>query len=166
MVVVAHSLGAVPVALAVGRLPITHLVLVEPALYDIARGDDAVEAHVRPMTGARALAGAGDLYGYWAIVAPMMFGRDADRETWDEDRLVAERFAALDPPWGHKIDASVFEELPTLVVTGGWNDEYEAIASRLVEVGAEHVRLPGARHRPQDLPGFEPAVAEFLRLET
>jgi hypothetical protein len=48
------------------------------------------------------------------------------------------------------------------VVTGGWNDEYEAIASRLVEEGAVHLRLPGTRHRPQDHPTFEAAVTAFL----
>jgi alpha-beta hydrolase superfamily lysophospholipase len=164
-VVVAHSLGAVPVALAcaAGDLPVSHVVLLEPALYDVARGHDAVEAHVGPMTEAHGRARRGDLYGFWQVVAPMMFGREATREAWSEDEELAQRFAAMDPPWGHGIDASVFADVPTLVVTGAWNDEYEAIAERLTAAGAAHVRVPGARHRPQDHPGFEPALAAFLR---
>lgn len=160
VVVVAHSLGAVPLALAIGGLRATHVVLIEPALYDVARGDEAVEAHVGPMTHARARADSGDLFGFWAVVAPMMFGREATRETWPDDEALARRFADIDPPWGHGIDGSVFAHVPTLVVTGDWNDEYEAIAARLRD--AEHVRLPGARHRPHDLPGFEELVADFV----
>lgn len=164
-VVVAHSLGAVPVALAHtnGRLAASHVVLLEPALYDIARGHDAVEAHIGPMTEARRRADGGDLFGFWQVVAPMMLGREASRETWSDDEELARRFASMDPPWGHGIDAAVFADVPTLVVTGGWNDEYEAIAERLSDVGAAHVRLPGARHRPQDHPGFESALTAFVR---
>ncbi len=163
-VVVAHSLGAVPVALAHadGRLAASHVVLLEPALYDIARGDHAVEDHIGPMTEARGLAQRGDLFGFWRIVAPMMFGREATREAWDEDEELARRFASMDPPWGHGIDASVFTDVPALVVTGEWNREYEAIAEQLVSAGAAHVLLPGARHRPQDHPDFESVLGDFL----
>lgn len=56
----------------------------------------------------------------------------------------------------------MFAKVPTLVVTGGWNDEYEAIAERLARSGAERVELSGSKHRPQDHPGFESALADFL----
>lgn len=162
--VVSHSLGAVAVALAqaAGTLPAAPHVLVEPALYDVARGEGAVESHVAPMDAARARAAGGDLYGFWETFAPMMLRRAATRDAWPEDRSAAERFAAMEPPWGHDVDASVFAGVPTLVVTGGWNDEYEAIAGRLQGAGARHVVLPGARHRPHDLPEFEGVVGEFL----
>lgn len=51
---------------------------------------------------------------------------------------------------------------PTLVVTGGWNDEYETIARVLTEFGAGHHVLTGAEHRPQDLPTFAPAADAFM----
>ncbi len=164
VVLVAHSLGAVPAALAhaVGGILASHVVLLEPALYDIARGHSAVEAHIGPMTEARERAHGGDLFGYWEIVGPMMFGREATRESWPEDQDVAKRFADMDVPWGHGIEASVFGQVPTLVVTGGWNEEYETVAERLAEAGAAHVRLSGARHRPQDHPAFESTVVEFV----
>ena len=162
VVLVAHSLGAVPAALGLDVTSLSHVVLLEPALYDVARGDVAVEAHISAMTTARESADAGDLFGYWQVVAPLMFGRPATDESWAEDRPLATRFAAVEPPWGHGIDATVFGAVPTLVVTGGWNDEYEAIAERLAAAGASHVRLTGHRHRPQDNPGFEALVADFL----
>ncbi|MGM7697040.1 hypothetical protein [Microbacterium sp. A84] len=37
------------------------------------------------------------------------------------------------------------------------------IARILTENGARQVVLEGAAHRPQDLPGFAPAVEEFER---
>ena len=164
VVVVAHSLGAVPAAMAYGAgdISASHVVLLEPALYDIARGDGAIERHIGPMTDARQRAARGDLFGYWQIVGPMMFRREASVDTWHEDKDIAQRFADLDPPWGYDINESVFAEIPTLVVTGGWNDEYEAIAERLAQSGAECVELPGKKHRPQDHPGFESVLTEFL----
>lgn len=161
VVLVAHSLGAVPAALGLDVTSLSYVVLVEPALYDVARGDVAVEAHVSAMTTARESADAGDLFGYWQVVAPLMFGRPATDESWEEDEPLATRFAAVDPPWGHGIDATVFDAVPTLVVTGGWNDEYEAIAACLAEAGASHVHLTGHRHRPQDHVDFEALVADF-----
>jgi hypothetical protein len=161
VVLVAHSLGAVPAALGMDVTSLSHVILLEPALYDVARGDVAVEAHVSAMTTARESADSGDLFGYWQVVAPLMFGRPATDESWEEDRPLATRFAAVEPPWGHGIDTTAFGAVPTLVVTGGWNDEYEAIAERLAEAGASHVHLTGHRHRPQDHPGFEGLVADF-----
>ncbi len=53
VVLVAHSLGAVPAALGLDVTSLSHAVLLEPALYDVARGDVAVEAHISAMTTAR-----------------------------------------------------------------------------------------------------------------
>lgn len=163
VVVIAHSLGAVPAALAhtAGNLTASHVVLLEPALYDIARGDDAIERHIMPMTEARECAETGDLFGYWQIVAPLMFGRSATRQNWQVEQSLAQRFADMDAPWGYGIEASVFAAVPTLVMTGDWNDEYEAIAEQMTLAGAVHVQVPGAKHRPQDHPDFESVLANF-----
>ena len=161
--VVAHSLGAVPAALAyrAGDLPASHVVLLEPALYDVARGQGAVERHITAMTEARECAEAGDLFGFWQIVGPLMLGRPATRDSWHEDQTLARLLADVDAPWGHGIEGSVFAAVPTLVVTGDWSDEYEGIAQQMTVAGAEHVCLPGAKHRPQDHPGFESVLSEF-----
>lgn len=164
VVVVAHSIGAVPVApaCAAGALAASHVVLIEPALYDVARGHHAIERHVSAMNEARERAGMGDLFGFWQIVAPLMFGGPATSDGWQDDEPVAQRFADIEPPWGHGIRASVFDGVPTLVVTGDWNLEYEAIAAVLDTAGARHVHLRGAKHRPQDHSDFESVLGALL----
>lgn len=163
VVVVAHSLGAVPVAMAVSarRLHASHVVLLEPALYDIARGHEAIERHITTMTRARHHAESGNIFGFWQEFSELMFGRPANPETWDADRPIAERFASLDTPWGHDTDISWVADVPTLVLTGGWNQEYEVIADRLSQAGARHRHL-GSSHRPQDHPEFEAVLAGFI----
>lgn len=163
-VVFAHSIGAVPAVLAAARgLKLSGLVLVEPALYDIARGNSAVERHISIVTEARERALAGDLYGFWAILRPLMFGGPIQREHWDDERATAERWSTINLPWGHGLRGDEAAGIPTLVVTGGWNDEYEAIASALTRHGARHRVLPGAGHRVQDTPRFQRVVDEFER---
>lgn len=162
--VIAHSSGTVPVVLAVadGSLRIHRLVLVEPALYDIARGVPAIERHIAAMTAARTRAQGGDLPGYWAIVRPLMFGGPSEAARWEDEEPLARRFSRLTPPWGHGISAPMIEGIATLVVTGGWNGEYEAIAAVLARHGAEHRTLAGHGHRPQDDPGFAQLVEDFV----
>lgn len=147
----AHSAGAVPLFLALQARQIAPraLVLLEPGLYDVARGDPAIEDHIDAMTRARVLSQSG-------------FGGPAERSHWEEEREVAARFEAKQPPWGFGVESSAMTGLPTLVITGAWNAEYEAIASVLVEEGASHVQLPGTNHRPQDHPEFAGTVDEFL----
>ncbi len=153
---VAHSAGAIPALLAVkgGATRVRLLVLLEPALYDVARGEPAVEDHVAAMTRARDRADAGDLLGYWQIVRPMMFGGPVDVDRWPEERPTAERLAAVDLPWGYGLDAADIDGVTTVVITGAWNEEYEAIARALARHGARHAQLPGHGHRPQDHPDF------------
>lgn len=160
--VFAHSAAAVPVALAAARLSPRALVLVEPALYDIARGHPAIEAHIAEITHAKAFADAGDLFGYWSIVRPLMFGGPADPACWESERAGVARFAARRPPWGFGVDAAMLRAIPTLVVTGGWNAEYDAIAEVLERHGAHRRTLPGQGHRPQDHPDFAATVETFL----
>ncbi|WP_101845971.1 alpha/beta hydrolase [Zhihengliuella sp. ISTPL4] len=160
----AHSIGAVTAvrALADG-LRVSGLVLVEPALYDIARGAAPIERHIAVVTEARARAADDDLYGFWSILRPLMFGGPATRERWEDERAVAQRWATTNLPWGHGIRTRSLHGVPMLVVTGGWNEEYELIGRRLVDVGAHHVVLSGFAHRPQDHPDFPAAVAAFER---
>jgi len=161
--VVAHSWGGVPTvtALAQGRITAERLVLIEPALYDLARGHPAVEAHIELITRARDRSAAGDIRGYWGIVKPVIFGAEATDESWPADEAHARRFAALPTPWGHGLEGLASGLPPTLVITGDWLAEYEAIASSLVARGATHRVLAGARHRPHDLDGFAALVDEF-----
>ncbi len=162
--VIAHSAGAIPAILATarGRIDVSALVLVEPALYDIARGVPAVEHHIEAMTSARQSADGDDLLGFWSIVRPMMFGAPADAASWNSERKLAAHFASIELPWGHDVSADMVTGVPTHVITGGWNDEYEAIAAALVTAGASHAQLIGNEHRPQDHPDFERMLCSAL----
>lgn len=164
-VIVAHSAGAVPVFLALAEEAVrpSALVLIEPGLYDIARGNPAIESHVATMTRARELSAVGDLFGYWRIVRPLMFGGDADPARWDDEKESVARFEAKRPPWGHPVTSDAIHGIPTLVITGDWNAEYEAIAAALVSTGAVHEKLRGNTHRPQDHPDFTAVVDAFVR---
>lgn len=161
VILYAHSIGAVPVALAAARMQVAGLVLVEPALYDIARGAESIERHIGIVTEARAQADAGDLRAFWAILRPLMFGGPFDPDTWERERAVAEHWAKTNLPWGHGVRDRLLNGIPTLVVTGGWNDEYERIAQVLAGGGAQHVVLIGAQHRPMDLPAFGDVALSF-----
>ncbi|MFD5214714.1 alpha/beta fold hydrolase [Microbacterium sp. NPDC058345] len=169
-VVFAHSIGGVAAVLAASLVRPAGLVLVEPALYDVARGHRAVEQHIAAITEARAQVDEAGLRAFWAILRPVMFAGSfdpADDEGWKRERAVAEHWSVAELPWGHGVRVGMVRDLPTLVVTGGWNAEYEEIARLLTGEGAEHVVLAGAGHRPQDLPGFAPAVRAFdARLRT
>lgn len=159
----AHSIGAVPAVLAAatGELDLSGLVLVEPALYDIARGDAAIERHIAAVTEARAQAADGNPRGFWGIVRPLMFGGSFDEALWADERPVADHWSRTNIPWGHGVRTEMLDGIPTLIVTGGWNEEYERIAALLAARGAEHVALTGADHRPQDMPAFSDVVGDF-----
>lgn len=164
LVLFAHSLGGVPAVLAAHRcvLDVRALVLVEPALYDMARGEAVIERHIAIWAEARARVAAGDLRGFWAIIHPLMFGGPLDRSSWPEERGFAAQWADTELPWGHGLRPGMLRASPTLVVTGGWNAEYEVIAEVLVRNGATHHVLSGAQHRPQDLAGFAATADAFL----
>lgn len=149
-VVVAHSLGGVAAALALPMLatPPAALVLCEPALFDLARGDAAVEAHVAAMDAAHEALPS--LSGFWARARPALLGEPFDEGRWEDERALATLLTRTERPWGHGIDAGMLRGVPTTVVTGGWNAEYEAIAAALVRAGARHEVLEGSGHRPQD----------------
>lgn len=161
--VVAHSYGGLPaVQAATGAAGVVRsMVLFEPALYSLARGAEHVEDHIARMSPV--IAAAPGLtaaeYGlawFTAIGAPT----SAAPTTAAELRM-AERLRLLPAPWDIPAPASVFAEIPTLVVTGGWNEEYEEIASALVQLGATHRRLIGFGHRAQDHPEAHDLIREW-----
>lgn len=158
--IAAHSFGA-PVAMrAAVRRPdvVRALVLFEPGAYALARGNPAVEDHVRRvqpvLDRASELPPAEFAVAFTAAVSR----RTIASPTRAGDLLAAERQRRLPGPW--TLDTPGCIGVPTLVVTGGWNDEYEAIASRIV--GARHVTLVGHGHRPQDHPDAAGVVRAFL----
>ena len=158
--VVAHSFGG-PVAMrAAARRPdlVRALVLFEPAAYALARGNPAIEDHIRRVQPVLDRAATLPAAEFAVAFATELAGQTIAPPTDSADLLAAERQRRLPGPWS--LDTPDRIGVPTLVVTGGWNDEYEAIASRIV--GARHVTLAGHGHRPQDHPEAVGVVRSFL----
>lgn len=157
--VIAHSYGG-PIAMsAAHRRPdlIRALVLLEPAAYALARGVPAVERHIDRMSPVLDRAPELDSAEFWSQFMSAMTGQPPQPARPDEmDR--AERQRLLPGPWTLSTPTDVARDVPTLIITGGWNDEYEAIAGRIV--GARHEVLTGFGHRPHDHPNATALIRE------
>ena len=160
--VIAHSYGALPaVEAATGPGTVRSLILMEPALYSLARGAEHVEDHIARMSPVMAAAphrGAAEYHVEWlrALGVP-----DPVRPTTPEELRMAWRTRLLIPPWDIATPAATIAHVPTLVVTGGWNEEYEEIASALVRAGATHRQLTGFGHRVPDHPDANSIIWEW-----
>ena len=67
-----------------------------------------------------------------------------------EELIRAERQRLTPGPWTIRTPNLVGMIVPTMVITGGWNQEYEEIGKRII--GANLRTLTGYGHRPQDHP--------------
>jgi pimeloyl-ACP methyl ester carboxylesterase len=161
--VVAASYGAIA-ALQAAALPdsrIRSLVLVEPAAYSLGRRGSAVEAHIYSVGPVFAQA-RGFSPAEFQIALLRAFGVDDPQEpTTPDELLTAERLRLQRPPWEAKLDPSLISQIPTLVVTGNWNAEYEELAGKLVGLGASHRQLPGYGHGVQHSPDFNALLRDF-----
>lgn len=160
---IAHSYGGIPAVQADAAAPdrVRSLILMEPALYSLARGTKHVEDHIARMSPVMAAApylGAVEYYVEWlrALGVP-----DPVKPATPEELRRAERTRLLTPPWEITTPASAIAEVPTLVITGGWNEEYEEIASALVLAGATHRKLTGFGHRVLDHPEANALIREW-----
>ena len=162
-VVVAHSFGAIAAAraTAAGDGRIVGVVLLEPALHALARGAEALERQIARIDPVFDHTDA-SLEEFWREFIVTLTGSPFEGPITDEALRTAARFRRSGPPWRHEVTADAFVGHPTLVVTGGWNDEYEEIAARLERDGARHLVLTGHGHRPQDHPDFNRVLAEFV----
>ncbi|MBO3087798.1 alpha/beta hydrolase [Cellulomonas dongxiuzhuiae] len=153
--VVASSYGANAAVLAAQIEPavVRSLALLEPACFDLARGEPAVEEHIAAMTPVFE---AADDASVSARDFSRRFSAAMGMEPPDvpEEELQARvsRLRALRPPWGIGLRTQRGLPARTLVVTGGGSRIYEETAGALVALGAQHVTLEGAGHRVQDHP--------------
>ncbi len=149
---IGHSFGAIPAVMAADRRPgwCRSLLLFEPALYSLARGSTSVERHIDRLTPVMAEAGSLDAAVFWQRWMTALTGTSPDPAETPAQLAAAERFRLLTPPWTFQVSTAVFVQVATLVVTAGWNQEYEEIAHALTRLGAQHRLLPGNGHRLVD----------------
>ncbi len=152
---VAHSYGANAAVLAAQQEPslVRSLALLEPAVFDLARGMPAVEEHITQMTPVFAVADDSSVSAreFSRRFAAGMGTEPPDVSDQDLEVRVR-RLRALLPPWGMGLASDGGLPASTMVITGGWSSLYEETAVRLVELGARHVTFNGAGHRVQDDP--------------
>lgn len=158
---VGYSFGGVVAALAACMEHANALVLIEPALFGLARDRPASSALIDRLE---------PVY-LDSTLTDAAFGRAFLRELQGEDPGELLEPTALSwsrrtrlhgAPWRHPIDPACLAETRTLVLTGGWNDEYEEVAAALVELGAEHEVLTGHGHRVVDHPECSERIRAFV----
>jgi pimeloyl-ACP methyl ester carboxylesterase len=161
--VVAHSAGAVPALRAAALRPglVRTLVLSEPAAFAAARGGPLVEEHVAGMSAVFALADdpAVDDVAFATAFLERLGGTPPDPDD-PETAAFGRRVRTAPPPWVEALDTSVVGRVPTLVLTGGWNDLYDEVADALCAAGARRAVLAGHGHRPQDHPDADALILE------
>lgn len=161
--IVGHSYGGIAACLAAAQagLRATSLVLFEPACMTIALDRPVTKAllsRLIPTLDKALNKGLSD-----AELAVCMFGTGGLKANPADPNLarVGANFRSWGPMWAYPIDVTVFGRVPTLVVTGGWNDSYEEIAGAIAETGARHIVLTGFGHRPQDHPKANALIEDF-----
>ncbi len=162
--IVSHSFGGNGAILAAQHYPerVASLTLVEPAALALTRDSRATEEHIAqvgPIFARRADLDCSDGELGYALLGS--HGGRIHRED-PLNAAVGRTMREAGAPWEAPLDPKWTMRVPTLVITGGWDDIYEAVAAHLVSRGAEHVVVPGAEHRPQDLPPAHRAITAHI----
>lgn len=162
--VVAHSYGALPaVEAATESGAVRSMTLMEPALYSLASGAEHVEDHIGRMSPVIAAAPGLTAAEYGLAWFTAIGIPEPKAPTTAAELRSAERLRLLPAPWDIPTPTAVFAEIPTLVVTGGWNEEFEEIAAALVRLGATHRQLAGFGHRVPDHPEANSLIREWAK---
>lgn len=163
--VVAHSYGAIAATRAAMERPeeVRSLVLIEPTLFSLARGQDAVEAHIAAVGPVFAASEEVDAGEYARRFLTALGVEDAQAPTTESGLRVAEQWRLTTAPWEYSVDESVFTRVPTLVMTGQSQPEVLQTAEVIASHGAQHVSLKGQQGSPHlSMPGLQ-AIGQFLR---
>lgn len=159
--VVGYSYGGVVVAMASALEPPRALVLIEPALFQLCADRPAtrrLRERLEPIYRDPTLTDA----SFERVLMIALAGHDAGPATTPAALRSSRRTRVHGAPWRHPIDPAAIAGVPTLVLTGGWNDEFEEVAAALVELGARHDVLPGHGHRVVDHPECSDRIRAFV----
>lgn len=158
--VVGFSYGGVVALMAAAMEAPRALVLIEPAAFQVARDRPSCAALIARLEPIYLDATLTDETFERAMLTALT-GSDPGEARTPEQLRSSRRARLHGAPWRHPVDASVVGEVPTLVLTGGWNAEYEEVAAALVEHGAEHEVLAGHGHRVIDHPECSERIRAF-----
>jgi pimeloyl-ACP methyl ester carboxylesterase len=156
---VGHSYGGVIGLLAAPRLPLASLTVIEPPAFGVARGDPSVERWLEvaaqlPRDSVRTHLEAffRHVGASFPLPDPLPPDLQQGADSFYSERRPDEAVITLEPlPY------------PVLVVTGGHEPAFEAVADVLCErLGAERLVLRGAGHAVQRAPGFNQELEAFI----
>lgn len=148
--VVAHSYGGLAAlqAAEIDSPRILSLTLLEPVAFGMVRGDDAVEGYVAALSVMeRAASMSAD--DYLVALMTAMGVPDVPVPASESELLEAERWRLLRPPWDAPCTAAGVSQVPTLLVSGGWNPAQTVVDEHLALFGAERLTIAGAGHMLQ-----------------
>ena len=162
--VVAHSYGGLPAIFAAARAPerVRSLTLFEPAAYSYVRGRANTEAIIERMAPIVEKALSMSAVDYHVSFLSALTGTRPGQPEGDAELAAAERNRLLAAPWSFDLPTNVLSAVPTLVLTGAWNEEYEEIGQSMADAGARHARLVGFGHRVQDHPDANSTIAGWV----
>ena len=164
MDVVAHSYGGLPAIFAAAQAPerVRSLTLFEPAAYSYARGRTHAKAMIDRMTPIAEKAPAMSAIDHHVSFISALTGSPPRQPEGASELVAAERNRLLAAPWSFDLPADVLSAVPTLVLTGAWNEEYEEIGQAMADAGARHAQLVGFGHRLQDHPDASSTIARWV----
>src|SRR6266566_4689643 len=158
---VGHSYGGVISLLIAAQQPVRSLTVNEPPAFGVARGDPAVEEFLAKMRDA-----PDEPREYLAYFLPLV-GSSLKLPDPLPPPLEAGARAAMAERSPHEAEIPL-EELaaapfPKLVVTGGHNPVFDAVADVLEQrLGAQRAVVPGAGHSIPRAPGYGETLVRFL----
>lgn len=159
--IVGYSYGGVVATMAASMEPPRALVLIEPALFQLSADRPATARLIERLEPIYLDATLTDATFERAFMLALD-GHDIGTAVTARELRSSKRSRLHGAPWRHPVDAAAIRETPTLVLTGGWNEEYEEVAAALVELGAAHEVLPGHGHRVIDHHGCSARIRAFV----
>ncbi len=159
--VVGFSYGGVVAAMAACMEQPAALVLVEPALFQLARDRPATAGLIQRLEPIYLDATLTDATFERALMRALT-GEDVGAAATADALRSSRRSRLHGAPWRHAVDPACLAETRMLVLTGGWNEEYEEVAAALVALGAEHAVLTGHGHRVVDHPDCSDRIRTFV----
>jgi pimeloyl-ACP methyl ester carboxylesterase len=166
---VGHSYGGVISLYAAALRPgaVHSLTLIEPPAFGLARGHPAVDRLVEELAALWGQAGSMEPAVFLSEFSSRIIGRripatmelPPDVEQGVRTLMVERLPSEADPP----LEELARAPFPKLVVTGGHNAAFDAVAAVLVQrLGGECAELRGAAHNAQQAPGFNELLTAFL----
>ncbi|WP_309230802.1 alpha/beta fold hydrolase [Nocardia sp. SYP-A9097] len=162
---VGFSYGGLGMCIAAGRRPsrVRSLTLIEVPLWTAARSDDSVRRLAA--VADRFTAGESDAATEREFFAMAGIDRRILEAENDDLAQALELAHNLRSPWeaSPRFDRIVEAAIPALIVSGNHTPAIEVLCDAVAaRMGGQRVRLSGAGHAVQRVPGFNAVLEEFL----